>query len=332
MLKKYGIRLPLVLLLGAFLLLGSVSVSVAADQVVLRTLSAWPKTTFEIQQFMKWVDMLQKAADEKYPGQLKIDYRGAGEVIGNKEQVEALRDGLIDMVATAPSYYTSIMPELDLLSLSNMTPWEQRESGAYDYLEELHNKKANAHFVSHFGTGSLFRLFMNKKITSSSELKGKKIRVSPTHIAFMKSLGAETIGMPPTDIYTAIERGVVDGYIQPPAVIRDFGLVPVSKYMIDPGFYEPCMTILINKSVWEKIPDNLKELINSTIKDGEHMIVENIQAKNEAEFEQFKKDGMEFVTLTDADVFAQKAREALEGVVLAKAPEEGKKLLGLITK
>ena len=330
--RKYGFRLGLVLLMGILLVVGSISMAAAADTIVLRTLSAWPKTSFEVQQFLKWVEMVQAEADKKYPGELKIDYRGAGEVISNTEQVEALRNGLIDMVCSAASYYTSIMPEMDIMSLSNMTPWEQREAGAYDYLEELHNKKANAHFLSHYGTGSLFRLFMNKKITSTADLKGKKIRVSPTHIPFMKSLGAETIGMPPTDIYTAIERGVVDGYIQPPAVIRDFGLVPVSKFMIEPGFYEPMMSVLINKDVWDKIPDHLKELLTSTIKDGEHLMIEAVQAKNNEEFKQFKKDGMEFVTLTDADLFAQKANEALEGVVFAKAPVEGKKLLQLITK
>lgn len=330
--KKNGRKIFTVSILGALFILGVMSPAFAADTVKLRTLSSWPKTTFEVAQFMKWVEAAQKEADQKYPGQLKIDYRGAGEVISNREQVEALRSGLVDMVCTAASYYTSIMPEMDTMSLSELMPWEERAAGVYAYLEGLHNKKANAHFLSRFGTGSLFQMFLNKAVDKSSDLDGLKIRVSPTHIPFMKALGAEPIGMPPTDIYTAIERGVVDGYIQPPAVIRDLGLVPVTKYMVNPGFYQPVMTVLINKDVWDKIPAHLQTLLTETMKQAEHNFIEATQAKNAEEFASFKKDGMTFIDLADAGQFSKMAADALKGVVFAKAPEESKKLLDMITK
>ena len=130
--------LALCIALGLSPLAGS---QAAAETYTINALTAWPKTAFESQQFLKMLELLQKEADEKYPGELKLVYKGAGEVIRNREQVEACRTGLIDMVFTAGSYYTSILPEIDTMSLTTMRPWEERAAGVNEYLETLHNKK-----------------------------------------------------------------------------------------------------------------------------------------------------------------------------------------------
>src|SRR5512147_1668667 len=94
------------------LLVGLVTTSYAAEKVTVRIVAAWAKAAqFETQQFLDVIDTIQKEANQKYPGQLVLDYKGAGEVIPTQQQVEALRTGMIDMILTAASYYTSIMPE-----------------------------------------------------------------------------------------------------------------------------------------------------------------------------------------------------------------------------
>ncbi len=325
----FGLGIAMMLIAGSL-----IPSQAASEKITLKTVSAWPRTTFETKQFMTFVEMAQKAADQEYPGQLKIDYKGAGEVIQNLQQVEAIRSGLIDMVLTAASYYTSIMPEMDTMSLTTMRPWDERKAGVNDYLEKLHNAKAKAHFLGRLGTGSLFHLFLAKPIQKVDDLKGMKIRVSPTHIPFMKALGVEPIAMPPTDIYTAMERGVVVGYIQPPAVIRDLGLVPVTKYVVFPGFYEPIITVLMNLDVWNKLPNHLKGLLTSNMEKAEHIAIENIQNRVKSELEAFKKGGMTFIELPPAEAtkFSKMADDALMGVVMRKSPEEAKKLKELITK
>ena len=79
---------------------------------------------------------------------------------------------MVDMVLTAASYYTSIMPEMDVMSLSIMMPWEERQTGVYDYLEKLHNAKANAHFMSRLGSGDLFHIFLAKPFRRSKISRG----------------------------------------------------------------------------------------------------------------------------------------------------------------
>jgi TRAP-type transport system periplasmic protein len=333
--KMKGLLRGTIVLCAVMLLLGMSIMNAQAAPITVRSVSAWSKAAqFETQQYLEFLDMIQKEANQKYPGQLVIDYKGAGEVIPTQQQVEALRSGLVDMILTAASYYTSIMPEMDVMSLTTMTPWEERKAGVNDYLEKIHNTKANAHYLARLGSGDLFHVFLAKPVQKIEDFKGMKIRSSPTHIPFMKSLGAEPVVTPPSEIYTAMERAVVAGYIQPVASIRTMGLLPVSKYMLRPGFYQPIVLVLVNLDFWKKLPDNLKKVITDNMEKAEHIEMTNIAKKISVELDEFKKAGMGMIQLPPADAskFSKMADDALMDVVLKKSPEEGKKLKELITK
>jgi TRAP-type C4-dicarboxylate transport system substrate-binding protein len=307
----------------------------AADKTyTINALTAWPKSAFESGEFLKFLDNVQKEADEKYPGQLKMIYKGAGEVVATREQVEAARTGLIDMVYTAGSYYTSVLPVIDIMSLTDLMPWQERKAGVFTYLNKLHNEKANIEMLGRVGTGSYFHLFLAKPIEAVDDLKGRKIRCSPTTISFMKAVGATPIQMPPPDIYTAMERGVVDGYLLPPGTIRDFGLVPVSKYIVFPGIYQPCQFVLMNLDVWKGLPEHLQTLLVENTEKMAHFNIEDQVAQLKKELEGFQKDGVQFLDLPpeEGEKFKRIANDALYDTVVKKAPEETKTLLEMITK
>jgi TRAP-type C4-dicarboxylate transport system substrate-binding protein len=63
------------------------------------------------------------------------------------------------------------------------------------------------------------------------------IRVSPRYLQAIKGLGGNPVVIPPTEVYAALERNVVDGYCWPSVGIRDWGWHKQTKYVIDPGFY-----------------------------------------------------------------------------------------------
>ncbi|MDX2478930.1 MAG: TRAP transporter substrate-binding protein DctP [Desulfuromusa sp.] len=305
-----------------------------AETYTINAVAGWPETSFETQQFITFLTLMQDEADAKYPGELKLNYKGAGEVIHSREQVEALRSGLIEMVFTAGSYYTSVVPEIDTMSLTQLRPWEERAAGLNDYMEKIHNKKANAHYLGRVGSGSLFHMFLNKPVNTIADLDGKKLRSSPTNIPLLKSVGATPISMPPPDVYTAMERGVVDGFILPPATIRDFGLIKPSKYMIFPGFYEPVQFLLVNLDAWKALPKHLQELLDNGAQELAHYAIANITKHNLDEQKDFLKQGMIFTHLSAEETakFSKMAADALYKVVSKKAPVESKMILEMITK
>jgi TRAP-type C4-dicarboxylate transport system substrate-binding protein len=208
------------------------SISAYAAPATLTYLTAWPSNSYDSDGFIKFIEKVQKEADEKYPGELKLVFKGGPEVVHTMEQVEACRKGVISMVLSAPSYYASAMPELDILGLTSMKPWEQRATGLFEYVDKLHNEKTNTHYLGQTGIGVPFQIHLSKPMKTVDDLKGMNLRVSPTNIPFLKAVGAVPVGMPPSDIYTAMERGVVQGYILPAYTAKDFGLIKVTKYLI----------------------------------------------------------------------------------------------------
>ena len=333
MIGKKSARFPLVMAFSLILVLGLFSSAMAAKYTI-NCVSAWPKSAFETSNVLTFIDKVQKEADQKFPGELQIVFKGGPEVVAQLEQVEACRSGMVDLVLTATSYSLSVLPEMDTMSLTELKPWEEKAAGLFDYLDELHNKKANAHYLGRPGTGILFSLFLAKPIKTVADLNGMKLRVSPTNVPLAKALGATPVQMPPPDIYTALERGVVEGYILPAHTIRDFGLIKPSKYMVFPGNYEACHSLIINLDTWKKLPKGIQDILSEQADNMTRYAFAEIEKKYNAELENFKKEGMVFIELPppEAAKFKKIARDALFEVIKKKAPVESQKILDFITK
>ena len=64
--------------------------------------------------------------------------------------------------------------------------------------------------------------------------------------------------IPPTEVYSALERHVVDGYCWPSVGIRDWGWDKVTKYVVDPGFYNVPNPVLINQKTYNSLPRSFR--------------------------------------------------------------------------
>ena len=320
---------------GILALVMFISPCQAASKVTIEAISAWPKNTFMVQNFMRFIDNANAAAAKKYPGEFEIKYKGGPEIISFKEQVEAVRTGLIGMVFTATSYYTSIIPVGDGFSASYLKPWEEREKGVFDFMQKIHAEKANAFFLSRMGSGIPFQFFVNKKVQGIDDLKGMKLRGSPTLIPFLKKLGANPVMMPPGDIFTGLERGVVDGYVWPAAQIREWGWETITKYVLEPATpYQAIDVILVNLDKWKKLPKGIQDLLIEVAKEEERKTIARSEEYIPRENGELKKMGIEFLQLPAADAkkFEETAVEALWEVVIKRDPQNGPKFKAMISK
>ncbi|UCF93328.1 MAG: TRAP transporter substrate-binding protein DctP, partial [Desulfobacterales bacterium] len=305
-----------------------------AAEHVIKAISAWPQTVYEVQNFMKFLDIVKQNVAAQAAGQLEIKYLGGPEVIPNTEQVEALRNGTVDMVFSTSGYYVSVVPVVDGLNLTEYTPWEERQNGVNDFLNKIHNQKVNAEYLGRLGVDLPFMLFLNKPIAQTADLKGLKIRCSATHIEFLKKMGAQPITIPPPDVHTALERGVVDGVIWVAGLIRDWGWNEVVKYRVEPGFYTANNVVLVNKAVWDKLPANLQKIIRDSEIEAEKAAVQRGKDHVANENAIMEKGGMQVIQLSPAESqkLKQTAYEALWEVVIAKSGDDGKQLQGMLSK
>jgi TRAP-type C4-dicarboxylate transport system substrate-binding protein len=328
---RQAIRLGVALIL----VISLATVSQAAGQkITIKAVTAWPKTVWEVGNFMKFMDIVKERVAKEYPGQLEIQYAGGPEVIPNQEQVEAARMGVVDMVFTTDGYYVSAVPEVNALSVSMLDGWEERAKGVNALLDKIHQEKINCVYLGRLGHNLPFTIYLTKPVKGLNDLKGLKIRCSPTLIGFLKKIGASPVVIPPPEVYTALERGVVDGFAWPAGLIRDWGWEKVTKYVVQPGVYNGANVIVINKKKWDEIPGNLHKLLIQAEDDAARFAKQRAVDLIKNEEEALKKMGIQYIQLPPAEAkeLTDVAYSALWDVIIEKSPVNGPKLKEMVSK
>ncbi len=325
-------RKALIILVMAGILVSPFVGSVARSQtIVLKAVTAFPKTHLNNDPVPGFVDAVNRRAH----GRLRIDWLGGPEVSASFDQVHAIKAGTIDMNLYYPwAYMKSVMPEAEAQGLSELAAWEERKSGLFELWSEIFEKRVNAKYLGRLHSNVTFNVFCNKKIEKVADLKGLKIRVMPLYIPFMKALGASPVTMPPTDIYTGMERGVVDGFMWPRVGMISWGLQEVTKFLVLPGVFQMEPATMINLDKWKKIPKDLQDLLLETIQEHEYigsMRNEMILQKEEKVRE---KAGMKIIELppAEAEKFVKTAYDMTWEQILKAAPEYGPKLRKAMSK
>src|SRR6476659_4762927 len=227
-----------------------------AQEVTLRAVSAFAEKTTYSRGFEKFIDQVN--ADGK--GVIQINYIGGPKAMPPFQVGKARQTGVIDNANTTGAFTTNVMPESDAWKLTERPMSELRKNGGYDYMAQLYADKMNAIFLARHVDGNPFHLYLNKPI-STPDLTGLKIRITPVYRDFFQALGATVVQTAPGEVYTALERGVVDGYGWPITGIFDLGWHEKTKYRIDPGFYTAEVSILVNKTTWDRLTDAQRDLL-----------------------------------------------------------------------
>ncbi|MEI7445420.1 MAG: TRAP transporter substrate-binding protein DctP [Burkholderiales bacterium] len=218
-----------------------------AQEITLRAVNGFQEGTYFARTFERFV---QKVNTEG-KGLVQINYIGGPKAIPTFEQANALRNGVVDLANTTAAYTASLVPEGLALNYTDKKIAELRKDGTFDALNAIYLEKGLYYFAK-TGEGIQYHIFSNKVI-DKADLSGLKLRIAPIFRDFFSKLGASVVQMPPGEVYTALERGVVDGYGWPLLGIFDAGWQERTKYRIDPGFYSLELGIVFSAATWRKL-------------------------------------------------------------------------------
>jgi len=228
-----------------------------AEEVTLNAVSLAPKKVAISKGFHQFVDSM----NAKFAGELKIVWRGGPEVIPPFKQAESVRKGAIDLAFTSPSYYSGILPSSPVSNFSYKSFEEIRDSGFFDRMAELHAEKGLVLLGEVPATKLQFHIFTGEKLNSLDDISGKKIRVFPTVLPIAAALGASPLVLPMGEIFTAMERGAIDGFIRGAAgwAPQFEGIVGTA---VGTGFYRAGFPVLINPKAWGKLSPDLQQRVH----------------------------------------------------------------------
>ena len=266
-----------------------------AQEITLRAVSSFAEGTEFSKNFERFVEKVNN--DGK--GIVKINYIGGPRAVPPFEVGNAVRTRVVDIANVTGAYYTNLMPEADGFKLNGKPMSEQRKNGTWDYINQLHNQKLNSQYLARQFHNVPFHIYLNKKI-EKIDFSGLKVRVTPVYRDIVEALGGTPVTTAPGEVYTALERGVVDGYGWPITGVFDLGWHEKTKFRVDPGFYSAEVSILINKNALAKLNGAQKKVIVDAAAWIEAQAAETAK-ENATDIARQKAAGIEVIEFKGAD-------------------------------
>jgi TRAP-type mannitol/chloroaromatic compound transport system substrate-binding protein len=235
----------------------------------------------------EWVDDVQTMSD----GDITIEMFYSSSVVATTETFDAAINGILDCDATGGAYQTGKNPAFqfvgDIMG-GYETPWQQYSwlyyGGGYDAAQELYNAQGMQLIGwSIYGQESMSS---SKPLAGLEDLKGWKFRSPPgMETEIFDELGATPIVMDFTEIFTALETGIIDG-ADASGLANNVGLgiYDIVKHATYPGFHSmPSDHLACNQAVWEGLTEGQRRIIDTAWqKLSFHVALSNEKANAEA--------------------------------------------------
>lgn len=285
--------------------------SLAEDTIT--AVHAFNTSLIYTQSFLKFVDMV----NERGEGVINIDVLGGPETIGLTEQPDAVRNGVVDMAYTAASFYGGTIAERDVLVASNSNAIYARENGGMDLMNQIHQEKMGVYYLGWFDSGLGYNLYTVDEPTIGSDgklsVEGLRLRSNPVYDAFFDDyLGAQPISLPTTDVYSALERNVVNATGWTEIGLADLNWDRFLNYRIEPSFFSTDMGVIINLDSWNELSDESQTILQEVAIEHERNSALELAELAKVQKEEMIANGMNIVEL-EGDVreeYSQAAREA----------------------
>jgi len=211
-----------------------------------------------------WTHMFMDKVKAISKGELIIKLMGGPEAIPAPDAPAAAQRGSVDIANSIFAFVDSLAPGSDAIARAEYSSAELRKNGGLDFIQKLFAKSG----IYYLGAASpsdpqVQTCFYFKKVISKiDDIKGLKIAATGgSHRAHIEGLGAVCVPIGFPEYFTAMERGVVDGYNVGIPGIQDFGLTPVTGCMLDELFSSNGAAWLVNMKKWDSLPQNLKDVL-----------------------------------------------------------------------
>jgi TRAP-type C4-dicarboxylate transport system substrate-binding protein len=276
-----------------------------------------------------WILPFIKKVNDRAKGRLHIEYVGGPEVVPTFEQLKPVSTGTFQFLCAITAYFYPVFPAVTVTAISPSYAEQQRASGLTKMLDDMWQKQVNVKYLP-ITFDDRFHFYLRKPVKSLADFSGLKVRSTFIWDAVIKAVGANPLNMALPEVYTAMERGVIDSIITVESGVMNYRFQEVTKYVVYPGFGHPASGVLINLDAWKALPDDLKKIIEQAGIDQEKetmSAIGNLAKKEQQEL--IEKWGIKRIDLSPqegTELLRKWDEESWKGLVYSRLPEIGPKL------
>lgn len=303
------------LLLVALAIITMVGVSQGAEKTyVMRIAHSMPTT----HGYHNWATKFEEELSKRIGDRVKVQIFPNAQLGTETEYLQQLSMGTLQ--ASILGRHSQIDPRLDVLNL----PFIFRDTEHKDIVlrqgREIQNKLDNIlleHGYVNLGWGELgFRYITTKDtpVYSAKDLVGLDIRVPnvPSWLTAFKAWGANPTPLDFSEVYSALQQGVVDAQENPSEIIYSSNFYEVQKYLsMTQHASIPCQ-FLVSESFWNTLPDDIKTALKEAAKISRDYQVQKTREANQNLIGSLEKEGMILIKDVDKESFKAGAEKAYE--------------------
>ena len=217
-------------------------------------------------------DHFAKLVKERSNGEIIIQVYPSSQLGNQRDLVEGLTFGTVDMTLTGTAVLGNFVPEVSIFDLPFLFRDVQHAYKALDTVGMELCKKGEARgmiTLAIWENGIRHMTNNARPIVKPEDMKGLKFRVmeQPVYIELMKALGASPTPMAMSELYTALQKGVIDGQENPLAHIATKRFYEVQKYISLTGHTYAPELVMISAIAWKKLTPEQQALLRKAAED-----------------------------------------------------------------
>jgi C4-dicarboxylate-binding protein DctP len=283
-------------------------------------------------------EYFKKLVDERLKGKVEVQHFHSGQLYSDaRKAIQACELGAIQMVAPTTSKYTGEFPKLQVFDLpflfssgDQMLAAMQSPQIGGKLFADL--EKKGLKMVGLWGTG--FRQFFNSKrpIKTMDDFKGLKFRIqaSKAYEEFYKVAGANSIVMPMSEVYTALQQGIIDGEDQHWNSFGSSKHWEVAKYATQCNYTYTGYLVCMNKKFYDGLPANIRTELDKILAEVQDWNWKTVEEKVKYFVAEGRKVGMQIYDLPPDEL--NRWKKQTQSVIKMYEPIVGKDIMDAIGK
>lgn len=204
----------------------------------------------------------------KTKGRIKFEYFYGGSLIKKPQYVDAVAKGICDISTGPVSFVTGKLPELSIFEIYGAYKLDKHlemEQAVEPIITDYFREKGIHHVLIQY-SGSVVFPHKNKFLKKPEDWKGQKIRLGGRWQSELgKRWGASPVFLPPGELYIALQKGIIDGYMLIWDIIYGLKLYEVAPFHVDSEFSNNVENVTMNLKKWETMTKEDQEIFTAAV-------------------------------------------------------------------
>lgn len=227
----------------------------AAELKILSSFNSTQKPTYAVLE--RYIENVKKIGGDT------VTFVISGpEVVPIFEQLQPVSSGVFDALYTHPVFHAGEGGLALTVDAIKVDPIARRDSGVWEFVDKFYQDKHGLKMVAMMSVSMYgYHLFTKEPLSDAGDLAGRKVRGTPTYHGVIRALGAEPVVLPGSQIYSALQKGIVEGAGWPAAGMVSMKHYEVANHRLRPTFGAATQPVFINLAKWNSLSDKEKSVL-----------------------------------------------------------------------